>query len=205
MNIQPIVEGHGEVPAVPVFLRRLRDEARAWGVEINEPIRQKFNALVQQPGLTRAIQLAQLQPDCEAILILLDSEDDCPKTLGPQLQMWAEAAARGFPCRVVLAHREYEAWFLAALESLRGVRGIRANAAAHPNPESPRDAKAQLTAQMYGSRSYSETADQPALSARFDLAVAYRGCRSFRKLTTAFGQLLQALGWRLPQWPPANW
>lgn len=27
MNIQPIVEGHGEVAAVPVLLRRLRDAA----------------------------------------------------------------------------------------------------------------------------------------------------------------------------------
>jgi len=31
--IQPIVEGQGEVDAVPVLLRRLRDEARAWGLE----------------------------------------------------------------------------------------------------------------------------------------------------------------------------
>jgi len=27
MNIQPIVEGHGEVEAVPILLRRLRDLA----------------------------------------------------------------------------------------------------------------------------------------------------------------------------------
>ena len=30
MIIQPIVEGHGEVAAVPVLLRRLCREAQAW-------------------------------------------------------------------------------------------------------------------------------------------------------------------------------
>ena len=34
MNIQPIVEGHGEVAAVPVLLRRLRDAAEAYGIDV---------------------------------------------------------------------------------------------------------------------------------------------------------------------------
>jgi len=41
MNIQPIVEGHGEVSAVPVLLRRLRDQAQAFALDINAPIRRK--------------------------------------------------------------------------------------------------------------------------------------------------------------------
>lgn len=32
MTIQPIVEGHGEVNAVPVLLRRLVDEAQTWEI-----------------------------------------------------------------------------------------------------------------------------------------------------------------------------
>ena len=43
---------------------------------------------------------------------------------------------------VVLAHREFEAWFLAAIESLRGTGGIRADAESHHDPESPREQKA---------------------------------------------------------------
>ena len=39
MTIQPIVEGHGEVEAVPILLRRLRDLARAYPLEVNAPIR----------------------------------------------------------------------------------------------------------------------------------------------------------------------
>ena len=69
-----------------------------------------------------------------------------------------------------MAYREYEAWFLASIESLRGQRGIRQDAQSHPAPEEPRGAKGQLEARLEQGRSYSETADQAALSATFDLA-----------------------------------
>ena len=58
MNIQPIVEGHGDVVAVPVLLRRLVAEAQAWPVEIGRPIKRPRNQLVQQPGLDTAVNLA---------------------------------------------------------------------------------------------------------------------------------------------------
>jgi hypothetical protein len=43
MRIQPIVEGFGEVEAVPVLLRRLRDEAAAFAIDVNSPIRKKWS------------------------------------------------------------------------------------------------------------------------------------------------------------------
>ena len=33
--IQPVVEGHGEEEALPVLLRRLRNKASAWAVELD--------------------------------------------------------------------------------------------------------------------------------------------------------------------------
>ena len=59
--------------------------------------------------------------------MLLDSDSDCPAELGPTIHGWAVEAEGGVPCGVVLAHREYEAWFLAAIESLRGHRSVRIN------------------------------------------------------------------------------
>ena len=96
--------------------------------------------------------------------MLLDSDSDCPAELGPTIHGWAVEAAGGVPCGVVLAHREYEAWFLAAIESLRGHRGVRIDAEPHPNPENPRGAKEQLELRLQGGAGYMETADQPALS-----------------------------------------
>lgn len=106
-------------------------------------------------------------------------------------------------CAVVLANREYEAWFLASLSALRGNRGIREDAMAPPEPESVRGAKERLTGCM--GRAYSETRDQAALSAVFDLAAAYRSCRSFRRLVRAFGIVASGAGANLQEWPPSSW
>jgi hypothetical protein len=104
-----------------------------------------------------------------------------------------------------MAYREYEAWFLGSIESLRGQRGIRTDAESHPNPEQPTGAKGHLEARMEEERSYHETTDQPALTALFDLAPAYRRCRSFRHLIKVFGELATAGGLDLGDWPPAEW
>ena len=155
--------------------------------------------------MKQAVRLALVQPDCGAVLILFDGNSDCPAELGPTVQGWATAAADGTPCAVVLANGEYEAWFLAAIESLRGQRGIKTDAEPHPAPEQPRGAKEQLEARMQPRASYLETADQPALSATFSLPVAYRRSRSFRKLTSSFESLVRAMGYDIGAWPPAAW
>jgi hypothetical protein len=205
MKIQPIVEGYGEVAAVPVLLRRLRDEAGTYELDVNAPIRRNRPDFVDESRLRLAVRIALQKPDCHAILILFDADDDCPKDLAPRIQAWAEAEAAGVPCAVVIANREYESWLLATIESLRGRRGIRPDAAAPTDPEIPRDAKGQLSDRMVAGRSYSETADQPALTAGFELAAAYARCRSFRRMVTAFGRLAAAAGVVLAAWPPAPW
>ncbi|MCZ0937037.1 MAG: DUF4276 family protein [Caldilineaceae bacterium] len=117
MRIQPIVEGYGEVKALPILLRRLVEEAEVWLVGIGRPIRKPRNQLVRETELRKAVRLALLQPECSAVLILFDGDSDCPAELGPAVQEWAVAEAGDVPCEVVIAHREYEAWFLASIES----------------------------------------------------------------------------------------
>lgn len=109
MIIQPIVEGHGDVAAFPVLLRRLVEEAQAWTVNIGRPLRRSRSQLVQKAGVEVSVQLALKEPDCDAILILFDGDDDCPAELGPTVQAWATTVANNIPCGVVIAHREYEA------------------------------------------------------------------------------------------------
>ena len=205
MKIQPIVEGHGEVEALPVLLRRFIAEMQEWTVGVGRPIRRPRNRLVQEDGVRQAVRLALEQPECGAVLVLLDGELACPADLAPTLQGWATAVAVDTPCCVVLAHREYEAWFLASIESLRGFRGVSSNAESHLDPEEPRGAKEQLMARMRPGESYLETTDQPAFSAKFALSPAYRRCRSFRKLADSFATLVRAMGHNIPVWPPASW
>lgn len=205
MIVQLIVEGQGDEAAAPVLLRRLAAAAQAWGVLIARPHRRRRTQLVQRDSLQGAVRVALLRPGCAGVMILFDADDDCPKELAPTLAAWAQEAAGTTPCAVVMANREYEAWLLAGVESLRGTAGIRADAAQHPDPESPRDAKSELESRMRPGFSYSPTVDQASLTASVDLVRAYRSCRSFRKLVAAFGVFLAASGASAAAWPPAEW
>lgn len=205
MKIQPIVEGHGEVQAVPILLRRLCEEAKVYDVEIARPIRRKQSELIGKDGVQKSVRLALLQSDCSAVLILFDSEDSCPKNLAPKIQKWAQAAAGQTPCNVVLAYREYETWFLMTVESLRGKCGIQQNAVPPHNPEAKRGAKEALEQFMPRGSSYDETVDQAKLTAAFDMTLAHKSSRSFRKMVKAFGVLMAALGCSCHPWPPPGW
>jgi hypothetical protein len=202
--IQPIV-GYGEVDAVPVLLRRLQGEIAAYGFNISRPIRRKRSELSTEEQLRRSVRLALGTPACCGILILFDSDDACPKELGPAVQNWAQSEAGEIKCEVVLAHREYEAWFIAAIESLRGIRDVRLDATSHPTPETVRDCKGTLEEAMQMNSSYSPRVDQVAFTSQFDLKQAYKACRSFRRMTRAFGNLALAAGVELPVWPPNAW
>src|ERR1035441_8456374 len=119
MVIQPLVEGHGEVTALPVLLRRLQGLAQQYGFQINRPYRRKRSELTTEATVKQSVGLA-LVPDCAGIIIVFDSDDDPACTIGPNVQSWAQAEAGGIPCQVVAITREYEAWFISAVESLRG-------------------------------------------------------------------------------------
>lgn len=205
MNIQPVVEGGGEVAAFPVLLRRLIDAAEAWEVGIGKPVLKPRGQLVRRKTLGNAVRLAIKQPECRSVLILIDGDDDCPAELGPRMKAWAANEAGGRPCEVVIAQREYEAWFLAGLEALRGRSGITADAPLHPRPEEPRDAKRQLKIRMGTQGAYFPTAHQAALSARFSLPCGWRRSGSFRKLSRSFGALVRGMGKDLAVWPPRGW
>ncbi len=80
-----------------------------------------------------------------------------------------------------MAKVEYEAWFLAAADSLAGHRGIDPATTAPDSPEAIVDAKGWLSNRMPAGRSYRETLDQPALTSVFSLTAA-QSAPSFDKL-----------------------
>jgi hypothetical protein len=104
-----------------------------------------------------------------------------------------QAARKDVLSAAVVAVREYEAWFLAAAESLGGHRGLADDLAAPANPEAIRDAKGWLRDHMPGSRKYAETSDQAAPTELFDVDMARRGSPSFERCYREIERLLQAL------------
>ena len=191
-----IVEGDGEVAAVPVLLRRVG----AWlspqvPATISQPIRvRRDRFLNREEEFRRHLLLAAAKAGDEGwIVVLLDADDDCPAELGPRVLERARGVVPHRSVSVVLANREYEAWFLAAAESLHGQRGL---ALAYPlefDPEGLRDAKGWLGARMTGGR-YRETTDQPAFSALMDLEMAREASRSFRKLCDEWSRQMAGTG-----------
>jgi len=179
--IVPIVEGQSEVESVPVLLRRLIHGQAASTIGIRRPIRVKRQRVVKPGELERTVELAAMQPDCRAILVLLDADDDCPAILGPDLLHRTRVAHADVPCWVVLAKAELESWFVGSIESLRGYRGISPEATSPAAPEEIRGAKEWLTRQMPTGRAYLEVDDQPALASRFDVEQARHKCDSFDK------------------------
>ena len=189
-----IVEGHGEVEAVPILIRRLALQIDpTLYVNIPPPIRISKSKLVKEGELEKAVELiARKVAPAGAILVLLDSDEDCPATLGPTLLARAKLARSDLPVTVVLAKHEYEAWFLAAAPSLRGQRGLRDDLERPNDPEAIRGAKEWLSDRMPDNQSYVETLDQPAFTKSFDLDQA-RQSDSFDKCRREVERLLRDL------------
>jgi hypothetical protein len=169
--IVPIVEGHGEVEALPVLIRRIFGAFRA-GVSpvINPPSRVKAGAFLQDREYFHkyvALAAAKAAQGDGLVLILLDCEDHCPGILGPRLLTEAQAVRADIKFAVALAHREYETWFLAAAASLRGCLGLPAQLAPPANPESIRGAKEWLGRHM--PVRYDPIIHQVRFTAQFDL------------------------------------
>jgi hypothetical protein len=196
VEIACIVEGDGEEEAFPLILRRILEEidpALAWSTVLHPPIRRDRGLLKQRDHVVRVVELAARQLSRDGvILMLLDADDDCPAELGPRLLGWAQSARSDIPTSVVVANREYEAWFLAAAASLSGHRGLSENAVAPTDPESIQGAKEWLRRRMPGAAPYSPMQHQASFSQRMSLAEARRA-PSFEKLCRDVRRLVEAL------------
>ena len=183
LRVVSIVEGHGDVEAVRLLLRRIFHEyLNRTDVTILRSIRVPKTKLLKSGELERAVELAARQTqDGDAVLIIMDADDDCPAELAPQLLSRATEARADRHVRVVLANKEYEAWFIAAVASIAGHRGLRSDLSPPAAPETIRDAKGWLTQSSHFDKAYREPLDQPALTQIFDLHQA-RACPSFDKL-----------------------
>ena len=192
-----IVEGHGEVGAIPVLLRRFANEVFAlYEFNVLQPYRLPKGRMTAGHYLENAVTLARLKLNQydgnQAILIVLDADDDCPGRDAPALLDRAESVAGPIPVSVVFAKAEYESWFLAAVRSLRGYERITNGATAPPNPETIRGAKEHLQRYcMIPGATYRATVDQPALTVRFSFEEARQACPSFDKLWRDLERLFQ--------------
>jgi hypothetical protein len=190
-----IVEGQGDVAAVPVLLRRIASElAPDLPLNIPTPIRRPVTKLMKAGELEKDIDLAIATAGADgAVLVLLDSEDSPVCVFGPQLQLRINKHRPGERTFVTLANREFETWFIAAAESLAGRRKLPPDLECPPHFEAKRDAKGWLSDHMRDSAIYKETADQAALAQLFDMNLAKQRSHSFARLWRVCEEMFLAI------------
>ena len=198
IRIACIVEGQGEKAAVPVLLKRIAREVlpNSPDVLVTQPLlRVHRDKIVKEGEVERSVDLAARKrgQGRGGILILLDADDDCPMELAEELLRRARAERGDQHIRVVLAKREYEAWFLAAARSLAGREGIDESTMPPAQPESIRGAKGWLSRCMPRNSSYSPVYDQRELTRHFDMDAARHSARSFDKLWRDVSALLREI------------
>ncbi len=209
-----VVEGHGEVRAALNLVHRLWSDLGlpflAWA---DPPIRGL--GLTQRQGVAKACALVRSKPDAAALLLLRDEDDHCPAEKGPLVASWLAAERLPFPAAAVLAHREFEAWFLPCLKRMagqslvdeRGVArpGLRADARYDGDPEAIRDVKGLLTTFFPPGRIYKPVTDQLPLTRLIDFAALRQApAPSFGTLERALRHLSDHRGRREAVYPPPS-
>jgi hypothetical protein len=190
-TIASIVEGDGEVPALPKLLHRIAAELGVPSLLTPTPMRFPRTKITIVGGIERAVAAGALRVSGRGgVLVLLDADDDCPAEYAPILLARARAARPDKQVAVVLANREFEAWFLAAAPSLAGQFGFPAEFSRPENAETPRDCKGLLTKARPRGQPYKETVDQAPLTSAFDLKMAREHSNSFDKFYREVSRLL---------------
>ena len=161
-------------------------------LRVGRPLRVPRDKLIRRPGvLERYVELAANKGGPNGrILILLDAHGDCPRELAADLLGRATAVRSDRRIQVVVAKQEYEAWFLAAIESVAASRNVDGPISRPHDPEAISGAKERLSSILGGRGSYEEVRDQAGLTKAFDLDEARRSSSSFGKMCRAVDALL---------------
>ena len=198
-RIVPIVEGEGEKEAVPKLCYKILTEIGQYNVRVAVPLVVKGTGnLTKAGGLEKFLNVAAREPDCAAILILIDADDDCALTLAQSLCRRVTSCGVHVPVCVVAAKCEYEAWFLASLDSLRGqsIGGrfiLPAELSYAGDVESRRGVKEWLDKVLPKGIVYAPTLDQSPMTSLMDTTEARTKSRSFRRMYHAIEQLSDAI------------
>lgn len=217
------VEGKGDVAAVPTLAQRVINSVGGYEALFVDyaPFRVRgVGTLVKNNCFDWhrwLIVAGSTRLNVGAVLLVLDgdldkvspgwvrysdrfgSTDFCGYRTAAMLGEEARAVRAGdqFSLATVFVMKEFEAWLLAGVESLRGKalaggRGKVPDNAVCPaiDVESTRDPKGHLQRAIPG---YDQSLDQGLLANEVDLDLVHRRCRSFRRFRSAIEQLAAAV------------
>ncbi len=183
-----------------MLLRKiLFDHLGTYDIEVAKPTKAGGRGAIDRAGgLEKFIRYAAITPECGAILVLVDADDDCSVEWAQRISVRCDQLGVNVPIEIVCAVREYEVWIIASLDSMRGnsMRGsspFKEDASFDGEIESLSGVKEWIRRQFPPGRTYKETTDQPSLTALIDIPLAHSNSRSFRRLCHAVEELRDAM------------
>ena len=195
--IAPIVEGQTEARSVERLLQWVWVEllSRTERLQVLQPTRcardsfchsdtTHLNAKVEEAFLKLREKLRRAPDGRGLLLVLLDSEDDCPAKLAPQLLAASQSVRSDVAIACVLAKRMFENWLVAGAGTLGGVSGLPDILPTHEDPESCHGAhwlREQKRLRQKNAK-YTKTLDALEFVKKMDLHSCRLNTRSFRKL-----------------------
>ena len=191
-KIMTLVEGPGDIDAVPGLLYNILHQRHQWWDWQVAPPKQVRGLGALKKRLDRLMIYSEREVEGGGILILLDLDDGCPKTEALNLAQQIRSLNLSCPVAIVFACREYEAWFLASLSTIaKNTEILPTDLKYEGNVEAIRGVKGWLTRQMPPGRAYKETTHQKVFTNLMDLDLAYQCSRSFQRLCNAIEELVK--------------
>lgn len=205
-----VVEGTGDAGAVPRLVTRwLQRHHPKKAITVGEAVHAKSGGRLIHPhdpsrrlGIEHSVRNA-LNHGPSAVLVVLDADDACMErsargepALGPVLRERAQQAAGLIPVSVVVATREFEAWFLADFPALRRRGVFRADARLQRNDWKDADVRRGCKELLRSlcPAGYHEARDQRHLVDSLSFGPRMRArSRSYRKFHDEMQRLVRAL------------
>jgi len=191
-RILPIVEGDGDLKAVPLLLRNLLTLHGLHETQILSPhkrgelpkVAARFEDYFRMALKENAAILLVLDFDCEYC--------DCPFLEAEKLYLRAQALRGNWPFKIAFLVREFESLFLAEIQAATKVLALPPDTEFPDTPEIIRDAKGWLSKALPKGSSYKPTVHQAKITAHLNFDKLRETSSDFRHLENALLHLVRA-------------
>lgn len=180
-----LVEGDGDLKAVPFLIRRLADASGFYDLTpCPNPIKcGEIPKLRKEGQLERFVQYACTRSESDSVILVVDCDDDCPVTTSAEFAVRANPIAQRFRKKVGIAfiQKEFETLFLYSLRELSvnypGHGWLLKDSDTVTDWTAVRGAKGELNRRMKN-YTYKETRDQVKFVSAINIENVALTCRS---------------------------